>query len=1536
MLTLRQKLVVRLIVCAPVLAMLVYSALHVAGEMRRVLRDVEAVVVYELSRQLDREVKVGEVVVSPLGTAILRDVQIAEGKSFKQGRLLAARQVRVSYDFGEMRRGNAARSVKVVEFVEPRARLVRLADGSLNISDLLARPPGPPKPPFQGKLKLKNGTITFEDHAVSGGRTPVVVHLRQVTGSIDAAGHPDYSLHLSARANAAALRSIRATGVYESRTKSLHLDLDGRGVSAPVLARYIGFGDSIRISRGAIDATAGLNVRLAKRPIAFEVNGVGRVSDGTVLLPGFTAPASGVDGTLILVGDRAVLDLTGTLAGSRARVIGSISHFSRPEMNLAVVSPGVRLPDLLEALNVDGFPKDVRVTGVSDVTVKLVGPASDLGIDMKGTIGAVSASGYSARDIHASALYRQGIVTVRAARFLFMGARADASGTIDLRGGGPVSLRGRVRGLTLASLPLPPDPRVTGTASADFAVSGAIGKPEILLDANVSGGSVAEVPFSSASAQVRIAGGTAHVLALKAVGVAGGTLTASGSASERKLALDVAATGIQFGQLSRLVDGVDCRGVGYARGKVSGTTGAPAFDGMLEVFKGQYNGYHADYLRVRLAGDVDRVAISEGILRRFPAEMKFVGAVGGFGTDRLIFRLAAKGQRIRLEDAIALTERKLDLGGTVALDIEASGAYLLDGEPGRFPLEGAVAFGNVRLEDGTAFGHPIDTASADITLEDSVLHVTDATVTSEAAKLTIAGSVSADTKLVDMDFGLSGLDLARIRDRTGDYVLLAGVMNALGTVRGPWDDVALSVSSDVDKLAVNNTRFDHAQFEGIYSDNMVTSSHLKLTRGEQVYEVSGIGYDPETNCLQSGTARVVNGNVPEVWDMLRASPYLATDSAAELRDALRSIPRLTSGAVNATAEISGCLTRPDGILTLTAANIGIDIRQIDRLTVKASADDGVVTLTEFTAHSGEMLVNATGYPLYDEGSTNLSVSANNVDLSRLRPWLGDSTPSGMMTVELLAQGKARAPHVTGSIEIEDPGVGNLKFDRLRATRIEMVGDRIDFSDIILASGNHQVIVQGHLPWDWREFAIPSDRPVEVAARLNNEDLSILSTFAKEIDPDRTSGPLVAALDIGGTISDLKLDGKVRLSDGRLGIKGFTNDFTGIDIDLAIDGKQVLFSKCSADSSMGGSISIRPGSSIVIGDGDSRVDMLVVSDGLVIAEQNVLGYQERVKMQIDAGLTVAGTLLEPLIANAKAPGVTSGVVVSNSRISFAVPEGLRKPEMSALAVNPRFDVGLQLGRDVLIEPPSMQVVVGGGGSLTGSFTDPARPLVLEMDLQAKEGNLKLAATRLRVVPGGRAYVRYAPPTDPEEIRDYQPDLLLQDFRATASVMATDALGRRERYQVTLTAGGPVNNLQIGLSSSPTGLSRQQMLAALGHVEGIFTTGEGELQQELANVLTAVGTSTLFAPIEEFFVEKFGFEQFSLEYSPIRPLSLYAARRLFGNTYVSFYQRLQPGVAASRDSAYQLQLNYRFKNIYQFGFATDDQQVTSFEIGLTRPF
>lgn len=1553
MLTRTQRSLILLLTYLPVLMMLVISSIHVARQVELVLSDARSLLSDQLSAQFGRQVVVREATLLPLGTAVVKGIQIAEAGDLDRGNLLTAETVIVKYDLrAVLFRAAGASGIRTIDVHDPVIHLVRRPDGSLNIFELLRPKPGAPRPPFRGVVRLRNARATFVDlktlplsPSVMGRAKPFSLHSLDLT--YNAQRYPLLKFAGTALGDAATLKSTSFAGTYNPSLRSLKLDISTVDASAPFVAHLTTISRYVDVRSGKVTGTLGLSTEFPLRGLPY-MTGFATISGAEVLVPGMQSSVRSLSGRVLLSGRSAALDLTGMLGGTRARAAGTVANFQAPKLNLSISAPRVDVAGLLRSFGIRGIPPHLGIQGLGNVAATITGTRAAPSARTAATIASLSAFGYTAADIRLEAQYQRGTIFLNSIDFRIDGARVWASGSLGTTGSRIVSLDGTIRDFPLRILNVPPGTRLTGTADADFAVSGTTSAPTVRADARISKGSIGGVPFTGASVELTYDSGRRTGSGSLVANAAGGLIVAQGRGSPRRVDVSYRIEAANIANIAGLLKQPDLSGILYSSGTISGDPRDPMASGVLEVFRGRYQDYELDYARVAYSGDRQGVTVRSGVARAFPAEVRFSGRASGLDTARIDFAGDAEVRRLQIQKLMELTGKEADIKGTAEGDFAFTGT-LLRGQrtqDGRLPFVDTMASGTLRLTDATAFGFLISSAGGKIDFSNDIIRLSETSIASQDARVDLNGTVNVATRQLDLSFDARNFDLVRIRDRVERYFTVGGIAAASGTIIGPWDDPNYTMQASIAGLTLNEAKFDQATIEAAYSDQTFSSWRALLTRGQQVFDLQGSDLNLETACVGSATAQIQSVSVPDLWAIIAGSPYLLTEQAQPVREAFTRVPRLTSGTMNGGFGFQGCFRdaegrfiMPDGSVKLTARDVGVDIRQIDSLDIDVASTGGAVTINRFQAVSGDTTVQVgpttPGAPVYVNNTLDLMLAANNVDLSRLRPWLAENTPSGIATVDFIFTGPASRPDIRGSIEVVRPGIHGIEFDNLRVSQIRFRADRIDVSDIFLAFSGHQVIGSGYIPWSWDEFTIPKDRPIEFTAGLANEDLNILSAFASGIDTSRTAGALEAQINVGGTIGAINLTGAIRTTNGTIALKGVESSFNNVNVDVGFEGRTITFRTFSTQSSTGGTIGLQPGGTIVVTDpaqGFGNVNLQLVARGLTIEERNLIGYQESIRAQLDVGLDISGTVAEPVISM-PATGL-GGIRVSNSELSFSLPEGEKTAVARTLPIRPLFrDIAIVIGDNVRVRPPQMSILVGGSGKISGQLGNPsaAVPFNTTLELEAKEGDITLRGTGIRfsVVPGGKMILRLNEPPVPSEV-------VLSNFQATTSLTATGPMRTRERYRITMTVNGPVSNMNITLTSDPPGLTKEQILAALGHVEGLFGGREADLQAQLATALTAVGTSALFMPIQRIFVERLGFEEFTLEYSPISPLALYISRRLFGNFYVSLYQRLGAALANVQNVEWQFRIGYRFRTFYSVGIGIDDQQTVTGNVTFVKAF
>lgn len=1530
-----QRMIVWLISLIPSLVMIVMGGGFVVRQANAVLNDVNWVLVSELQNQFGREVSVGRTTIRPFGTAVLEDVQIAAEKKLYQGKMLSIPRICIKYNLDSIFNGRGAGSVSRITVYQPTANIVRRKDGSINILDLVKKKTGPSGPPFTGEVEIQGANVLFTDYRAKTPQTPAITKISDLTGKVIASGQPVYQFSGTTKGADGRLNRAWIAGQYDGTRRTLDIDITGDGVDSAYWSSYFGIARFLKISQGVVNGSIGLHFDLTGKS-GLSVGGVFKVSDAVVQLPMFNKPVKRVYGSVAVMSENVLVNCTGDIEGTKTHVTGSVNGFSSSKLDLVAESTSADYNGIMRSLKLPKSARMLRLNGAGPLKAGITGPTSDPVISVSGSVPGASILGYKAQNIRLAGVYRRDGIEFRSVNCNIMGGKVALEGTASLGKTQELSIRGCARKITLAKLPLPNNIKTSGVGNASFSIQGLLSKPQVVADASASDINVAGFKVNKVNARIKYDGKDFHVTRLRAVGGPAGSVALAGQLSTKSLQIYVKTDGADLGQLTGLLGLDGLKGTGYIRGWVKGTLSKPRFAGDAELFEGSFKEYPIDYARVSLSGDTSGVRISQAIARMYPAELKLSGQIGRLTAERIPFQLDGDVDRLTIKKLTDLLGRQIDLTGTISGSVDASGIYVKQAVTGKSHFIQLEANSSLKLEHATAYGLPVSEAQAQVGYLNDKLKVSNARLTSDEAVLDVSGQVALSTNELNFKANVAGLNLARIRDKIKDYAIVGGVMKADGTVTGTISNPSLSVQASVSGLSVNGRAFELAKIEGNYVDGNVASFNAELGRGKQSMTFSAANFNPRSNHLDSASGELKNVSLVDMRDILVESPYAASPRAAGLQKVLANVPRINSGDVNASFEVSGSLEKPSGNISLKAADVGLDIRKIESIQLEATAVDGLVTLKKAAAESQQAILTLKGSYSIPEGNVNLEVDASNFDLSTLSAWIGSKAPGGIMSVYADVKGSIDAPSIIASVDVLKPSYAGVVFDAFRLGKLDVKKDSIEISDVFLASGSHQAVASGKLPWSWDEFKIPTDKPIALTASIKEQSLSLIHSFTGGLfDKARTQGTIEGSLDVAGKISDPQLTGKFKVQNGTLAVRNFSNEFSNLNIDLGFDGNRITVNQLSADSSLGGNISVIPGGYITLGEiKSSKVDLQLAANGLIMGEKNLLGMKEDILTRLDAGIALTGSLAAPVIADrdiekeltsktrVKIPG---GVTISSSKFVFAAPEGESKPMNLKFPVNPRFDVSLRVGTNVWIAPPSMAMRVLGSGSLSGELS----AMKLAADLKIAEGTLKLASSRLRVNSGGEIKFVFAPPS---------PLDLGVDFKASTSTMAKDQFDKPQRYRIDIAVSGTVADLKVNLESTPSGLSNEKMLAALGKVEGLLQADtQAQLQKEIGSVLTAVGSSTLLAPIETLFADKLGFEQFSVDYNPERPLSLYVSKPLFNNVYLTYFRRLTSRLTGTNeDTSYEVSLGYRFSDRYSFIFRVDDKPSTALNAQYTIQF
>jgi autotransporter translocation and assembly factor TamB len=504
---------------------------------------------------------------------------------------------------------------------------------------------------------------------------------------------------------------------------------------------------------------------------------------------------------------------------------------------------------------------------------------------------------------------------------------------------------------------------------------------------------------------------------------------------------------------------------------------------------------------------------------------------------------------------------------------------------------------------------------------------------------------------------------------------------------------------------------------------------------------------------------------------------------------------------------------------------------------------------------------------------------------------------GALDLSLVADGAPESPELTLSATVNQLAYAGYTVDQILFSQIEVREGAIQTDDALIRMGDYQARLSGRLPFHWSPISIPDDEPIRIQARLREQPLTILSLVAP-IDPARTQGAIDALLEIEGTLAEPQPRGRLTITDGALALQDLRTALQDIGLQVAFDGREARIVQAQARSSEGGSLRIEGG--VDLSGEQALANLTLRADGLTLREPKLPVLEGSAQAVISGAVQVQGTLTEPQV---------QGALRVKRGFLYLPPELPERTAGEPLPVNPRFDLRVDIADEFTLRNPNLDARMEGALQIGGALQAPS----LSGEFSLHSGALSLPTARLRIEPDSVARLNY-PFTNAAGETIARIEL---DVRASTSVVAPDFTGDPIRYRVEVDVRGPLDDperLQLTARSDPPGLSEQRILSLLGRGQALAAIARGDdparvFREQLGDILTAQVLPGLLAPLETGIAEAFDLEQFTLDYSGLRPASLYLVKNLFDGVGIAYRRGI--GVAGNE---YQARLFYRlpFRN------------------------
>ena len=437
----------------------------------------------------------------------------------------------------------------------------------------------------------------------------------------------------------------------------------------------------------------------------------------------------------------------------------------------------------------------------------------------------------------------------------------------------------------------------------------------------------------------------------------------------------------------------------------------------------------------------------------------------------------------------------------------------------------------------------------------------------------------------------------------------------------------------------------------------------------------------------------------------------------------------------------------------------------------------------------------------------------------------DNRAKGLLDLAFTLGGTLSEPEMRGSFTATGVDAGEFCATSISSPEFAIAKGRLSSERITIRQDGAEGVISGYLPFTWSPPFVLKDQPFEARFAVQNQDLSILKCFTKDITV--ANGRLDVSATASGTLNHPAFAGHLTVSDGSISLSPFRNSFARIALSASLEGSTLKIESLTGASSLGGTFS---------GGGDVS---------LVGKPRTIQAFLDLMSLRLYIGgsfqipdFTASGHLTAS--ESLKSPLIQGNVVITDAKISLAAREIPTSITIPPMPISPQLDVTIDLAKNVVVERGALKAEIAGPLHLTGVLPNP----VLSGTLRIVSGGLSFPARSITFVPDSTVSIYLRPP---------DPPVITVNVSLMTMVTATSAFfGRIGRYRVFMDISGPIGDLAISLRSSPPGLSGIDALAnVLGGpaLEGILR-GEPDqalLQQQLGQLLLGFAVPGLFEPI-----------------------------------------------------------------------------------------
>ena len=966
-------------------------------------------------------------------------------------------------------------------------------DQTWNVTTLIKPTTSPQQADFKSPVRFHDGTIqtSLPDGTVVAGV--------DCMGTIDFTNYPALAIEGSGTVDG---KAIAINGAYRSN-RDYHFTINSDGVNAVYGNAFMPPSIAGTVTKGTV---SNIKLYVSQNNKGFTMSGQGDVTDGAATYQGYDI--SDVNGHASFSTDDVVLkDVSGKVNGQTVEANGIIkTNTITPVFDLVVKAPSV---------DIGAFQKDlpVPVTGTVGFDGTLWGTAEDIQGKGHVTVSNLTYEDYHLDSLAADVVYAKQNVQVDNLTAQYGGGTIQAAGTYAMNTG-DYAAHASVQNLDLSQVPQVPV-SILGTVSVDVDVTGNSKTKALTASGHVTGTDLSYngLTVDQASSDITY---DHDILSFQDFQASLGQGTIEGSGTYDMATgtpyISFTANDIPLDILQPYIS-VPVTGTATLAGHVNG----PDFDWdvALAAKNGAVKGMPFDSIDGTIKGTKDTITIPALYWRSGVGNHTISGTANM--ADRTV-DVHVKTDKIRVEQVLPLIGKEdLPFTGWIDNDVTLQGT-----------LDNLSAKGQFHLTSGSYSGYLYKNISADYTLQNGTVYITNGDISSYNASLSVYGSLG---QTLDLHLNGKNLDIARMMPwnktpRQGIFDITAhvgGTMNrptATGSLRAP--------NLVINHLAVNDVRGDFN-----YDGDIVRFTGLHFGQHNGSYDGNFV-YNTK-NGWMNGRADVTNGDIASMLQVVNAPV------------------RKVTGLVSGTIAVQGVSSNPTASVKGQLTNVSLAGQAVEAAPIDIAYDNGTIHVNQLAFKTGDSLLVAKGNYAF-HGPVNLQVAAKQFPSRVLLNILGKDDIAVDTPIDFAAELSGTGDDLAANVSADLTGgtINGVSFTNAYAL-LNIDDGIIHLNQAYIARAPYKASAFGTIPVEALQGNRP-DKSMDITLQLDNAGLDALTFLTPYVES--ATGPIGGSLKVTGTLADPKVNGSIMTQNGSIKFRDVSYPLDQVNGSIVFNGQSV--------------------------------------------------------------------------------------------------------------------------------------------------------------------------------------------------------------------------------------------------------------------------------------------------------------------------------------------------------------------------------------------